>query len=137
MNVSSAFARAAFGKTKRGTAFVDLGEPADAEMLDANEHPDQRECLMDMHVVLDDMGAEARQSNFGQPREVAGEFVHAYHARGQGLLVVTTNLEGPQFLERYQQRVATRLMEICVPLKFTGGNKRTAGGGPAAKGGAA
>lgn len=133
----TAFLKAAFGASRRGTAFVELSDPVEAEKLDALAWPNYRKELLAMHVILDDMGSEARMTNFGQNRELAAEFVHAYHARGQGVLLVSTNLDGRQFLERYQQRVLSRLLEICVPLKFTGGNKRTAGGGPAAKGGTA
>ena len=148
----TAFLKAAFGASRLGTAFVDLSDPVEAEKLDALVWPNYRKQLLEMHVILDDMGSEARMTNFGQNRELAAEFVHAYHARGRGRLFVSTNLDGRKFLDRYEERVFTRLMEICVPLKFTGGDKRTkaaanrgpaancgaaANCGPAAKGGAA
>lgn len=121
----TAFLKAAFGASRRGTAFVELSDPVEAEKLDALVWPNYRKELLAMHVILDDMGSEARMTNFGQNRELAAEFVHAYHARGQGVLLVSTNLDGRQFLERYQQRVLSRLLEICVPLKFTGKDKRS------------
>ena len=121
----TAFLKAAFGASRLGTAFVDLSDPVEAEKLDALVWPNYRKQLLEMNVILDDMGSEARMNCFGQNRELAAEFVHAYHARGQGVLLVSTNLDGRQFLERYQQRVLSRLLEICVPLKFTGKDKRS------------
>ena len=108
---------------------LDHTDPETLALIDCEREPDIVEEFCSRSLILDDLGAERAQSNFGQPREIAAEFIMRYHAKCSGhRLFVTTNLTGAELLARYQQRVLTRLTDLMHFVKFTGASKRGNGG---------
>ena len=132
----TALLRALCARLRRPPVWVSLGDPENAERLDARAWPYWNEVALGRCVVLDDLGAEATQNDFGVRRELAGEFIVRYHLRGRGRLFVTTNLAGEELEARYTMRVCSRLKDLMVPLRLKGGDKRRWRNLPA-KGGAA
>ena len=107
-----------------GGLWVNLANPDEAERLDAKTWPNWNADAMRRTVFLDDLGAESAASEYGVRRELAGEFIAAYHRMGEGRLYVTTNLSGEEMVERYSSRVCSRLKELCLPLHLKGADKR-------------
>ena len=107
-----------------GGLWVNLANPDEAERLDAKAWPNWNADAMRRTVFLDDLGSESAASEYGVRRELAGEFIAAYHRMGEGRLYVTTNLSGEEMVERYSSRVCSRLKELCIPLHLTGADKR-------------
>ena len=75
-------------------------------------------------LVIDDLGVE-------KPSEWVVEQLYRivderYRMRQQ--LVVTTNCSGRELRDRLGDRVVSRLVEMCVPVKMTGGDYRLSGG---------
>ena len=83
------------------------------------------ENLYETNVVLDDLGAEKPENDYGVRFERAGEFIANYHTRGKGRLIISTNLTTAEIDSRYGGRVLSRLKDLCVPLRLTGRDKRT------------
>ncbi len=109
----------------RTTLKVNLGDPEDAERLDSRIWPNWNAGALERNVFLDDLGSESIVSEYGSFREAAGDFIVRYHAKGRGLLFLTTNL-GPKELEaRYTMRVMSRILDRTVPLVLHGADKRT------------
>ena len=107
-----------------GGLWVNLANPDEAERLDAKAWPNWNADAMRRTVFLDDLGAESAASEYSVRRELAGEFIAAYHRMGEGRLYVTTNLSGEEMVERYSSRVCSRLKELCLPLHLTGADRR-------------
>ena len=127
-----AFGRYGCGKTALLTAirplccpvhFVPLNKPDLAALLGGGD-ADWLDDALRSSVMLDDLGSESAASDYGVRRELAGEFIAAYHRMGEGRLYVTTNLSGEEMVERYSSRVCSRLKELCLPLHLTGADKR-------------
>ena len=47
-----------------------------------------------------------------------------YPEREDKRMFTTTNLTPKELIDRYQQRVMTRIREMAIPITFTGKNKR-------------
>ena len=80
-------------------------------------------------VILDDLGTETPQNEYGVLIDIAGDFImrwHTAHAERQvrGWLHVTTNLCGKELCDRYGLRVIDRLMSLVVVVPLGGGSKR-------------
>ena len=71
------------------------------------------------------IGAERTVNEYGVRIEAAGDFIVNYHAYGAKRLFITTNLSAPEIDARYGGRVLSRLKDLCVPVRFTGKDKRT------------
>jgi hypothetical protein len=114
-----------------GSAVFDLYDPAVVQRLE--EPPDMRPGYVFGYntkrgtVVLDDMGAEP-VINFRKDKDFVGDYIirrHRYWLVGYtGAIAVTTNLTGEEMAERYGGRVMSRLMEMVVPVRMTGGDRR-------------
>ena len=105
--------------------FVDLTLAETVEWLD--QHGGYQSTLnefCDGNVFLDDLGAENIKNEYGVKRDIVGEFICRYHTRGKGRLFITTNLRGPELLDRYGGRVVDRLKQLCVPFHMNGKSKR-------------
>lgn len=125
----TAYAKAVLGRMLGGKVksplCLNLADPETLNLIDWECQPDITEDFCRRSLILDDLGAERAQSNFGQPREIVAEFIMRYHASGSGhRLFVTTNLTGEELLSRYQQRVLTRLTDLMDFIRFTGRSKR-------------
>ena len=92
--------------------------------LDFMDYPDSVRELMECNILIDDLGAENEVNQYGVRRDLVGEFIGRYELRGKGRLFITTNLTGAQVQERYQDRIVSRLKNLCVPVQFTGKDKR-------------
>ena len=104
---------------------LDLANAETLNLIDFQANPDIAIEMCHSTLILDDLGAESTQSNFGQPREIAAEFIMRYHAERSGKrLFITTNLTPKELIGRYQQRVMTRIREMAIPITFTSRNKR-------------
>jgi hypothetical protein len=103
---------------------VPLNKPEFAELMDAEVWPNWNADAMRCSVILDDLGAESAESDYGVKREYAAEFAVRYHQGGQGRLFITTNLTGEAIAERYTARLTSRIKELCIPLHLTGADKR-------------
>lgn len=105
--------------------FIDLTLAETVEWLD--QHGGYQSTLDEMcekNVFLDDLGAENIKNEYGVKRDIVGEFICRYHTRGKGRLFITTNLRGPELLDRYGGRVVDRLKQLCVPFHMNGKSKR-------------
>ena len=103
---------------------VDLADSREIGKLDEAWMDYNSENLYATNVVLDDLGAEKPQNDYGIRFERAGEFIANYHARGKGRLIISTNLTTAELDSRYGGRVLSRLKDLCVPLRLTGRDKR-------------
>jgi DNA replication protein DnaC len=110
---------------KLGGRFIDLTVSETVEWLD--QHGGYASSIDEMcegNVFLDDLGAESIKNEYGVKHDIIGEFICRYHTRGKGRLFITTNLRGPEMLDRYDGRVIDRLKQLCVPVRMTGESKR-------------
>lgn len=80
--------------------------------------------LAEGDVILDDVGAEHSVNAFGVRKEPFADFIVRFHAKPLGRLIITTNLKTEDFESRYGGRVVSRLKDLCVATRFTGGDKR-------------
>ena len=78
------------------------------------------------HVFLDDLGSEKTVNEYGIRSEIAADFISKYHylKNPERRLIISTNLTTAELDERYGGRVLSRLKDLCVPLRFTGKDKR-------------
>lgn len=122
----TAYAKALQWHFRKGKILcLDLANPETLNLIDFQANPDIAIEMCHSTLILDDLGAESTQSNFGQPREIAAEFIMRYHKeRGDKRMFITTNLTSGELLSRYQQRVMTRVKEMTIPIAFTGKSKR-------------
>lgn len=106
--------------------FVDLNDEASLNLIDPKgAFITGYDDVANRSVILDDMGAELLVSHYGIKRDIVGEFICYYHSKGTGRLMITTNLTGPEMVDRYGGRVVDRLKELCAPLRMQGKSKRT------------
>lgn len=84
-------------------------------------------------LIVDDLGAESGWNDFGTKREPMGEWLNGLYnlwanGRWNGRLFVTTNLTGTEIAERYGKRILSRLLEMCIPVRFEGHSFRRIAG---------
>ena len=76
----TAYAKAVQWYFRKGKILcLDLANPETLNLIDFQANPDIALEICHRTIILDDLGAERTQSNFGQPREVAAEFIMRYH----------------------------------------------------------
>lgn len=119
----AAIATRAFG---RSVFKVRLAIPDDLARLTRPWQEFYAENPYAQNAWLDDLGAENPVSDYGIRLERAGDFIVTWHElhRPGTRLVVTTNLTTAELDARYGGRVLSRLKDLCVPLRLTGGDKR-------------
>ena len=110
--------------------FVNLADREDVEKLSDEWQELWSENLHEENVVLDDVGAELPENEFGVRIEPVAVFVAARHSRCLRKspfprLFMTTNLSAGELDNRYGGRMYSRLKDLCVPLKLVGNDKRT------------
>ena len=71
-------------------------------------------------LLLDDLGAE-KSTDF--VRETIGVLIDRIY-RDDKLLIVTSNLDLNALAQKLDDRIADRLVEMCLAIKFTGGSYR-------------
>jgi DNA replication protein DnaC len=105
--------------------FIDLTLAETVEWLDQRGgYQTSLDEICNGNVILDDLGAESIKNEYGVKRDIVGEFICRYHSKGKGRLFITTNLRGPELLDRYGGRVVDRLKQLCVPFHMNGKSKR-------------
>lgn len=72
---------------------------------------------------IDDLGTEGNYMKYGESREVVYELLDNAERRGK-LLIISSNLDSKQFVERYDKRSLERLRGTCRVIKFTGKSMR-------------
>lgn len=102
--------------------WVDCGDPSSVWLLDQKQNGRFAD-MLNMNLFIDDLGTEVKVE-YGRRSDWVGEFIRMYHARGTQRLFISTNLTGKQMLELYDERIADRIMELCVVAKFNGESKR-------------
>lgn len=78
-------------------------------------------------LIIDDIGCEKTESvTFGNKRDIMERVITArYNVFPEYQTHFSTNLSEEMLLERYGQRVFSRLKEMCVFVKMTGIDRRT------------
>ena len=108
-----------------GSQFVDLTLAETVEWLDQRGgYQSSLDYMCEHDIMLDDLGAESIKNEYGVKRDIVGEFICRYHTKGKGRMFITTNLRGPELLDRYGGRVVDRLKQLCVPFHMKGKSKR-------------
>lgn len=72
---------------------------------------------------IDDIGIESKVNDFGEKYEGFNRIVNESETRFK-LLIVTTNLNPNQLLDRYGERTVDRLRRLCKLVKLEGESKR-------------
>jgi len=83
---------------------------------------------MERDIILDDLGREAIRNDFGNKRNIVAEKIHEIHSAWKsrsysGRLFVTTNLTSRDLRGLYDASIFDRLMEMCIPCKFSQGRR--------------
>jgi len=94
------------------------------------------------NAIIDDLGAEETWNEYGTKHEPIGEWLWGLHkrwCRGEwtGRLFITTNYTGKEVAARYGGALLSRLLEMCVPVRFVGRSLRSLAGTPASASGSA
>lgn len=84
------------------------------------------------NFFIDDFGADTIKSEYGNRIDIVGSFIEAYHRKGRGRLIISTNLHSNKIkptdndgiLEKYGARILDRLREITLVVSFIGKSKR-------------
>lgn len=85
------------------------------------------------NAVIDDLGAERAFRDYGAHRELMGEWLSGLYKRWKKgewrhRLFVTTNLDSVAVKTRYGAPLLDRLLEMAVPVRFTGPSRRVRAG---------
>ena len=102
--------------------WVDCGDPTSVWLLDPKQNSRFTE-MLSTNLFLDDLGTEIKVE-YGRRSDWVGEFIRMYHARGTRRLFISTNLTGEQLLDKYDLRIADRIMDMCVVCRMSGISKR-------------
>lgn len=85
---------------------------------------DVSEVLQRRFVVLDDIGAEEVQSDYGTKRNVVSEMICTAHDEADRLIIASTNLNGDELRERYGNRIYDRMIYLFDRIGFAGESLR-------------
>lgn len=80
--------------------------------------------LLGRTVFVDDIGSEETVVDYGNRKDVVGDFIQKYYEHGSGLLFGSTNLSSIDLNAKYGTRVLSRLLSMCVCYKMEGEDKR-------------
>ena len=84
------------------------------------------------NFFIDDFGADTIKSEYGNRIDIVGSFIEAYHRKGRGRLIISTNLHSNKvrpednngILEIYGARILDRIREKTIVIPFKGQSKR-------------
>lgn len=84
--------------------------------------------MPDKSILLDELGRDAVRNNYGERRDVVGQFVREIYAAWKegtwrGRLYATSNLDADGLRAAYDESVVGRLAELCVTCKFKHGRR--------------
>lgn len=74
-------------------------------------------------ISIDDVGTESISNDYGEKHDYIQEIIDDAERR-QKLLVLSTNLNADELLERYGERTVSRLHAITTPVIFSGDDLR-------------
>jgi len=100
--------------------WIDCSNPMQVAWLDDHDIFDRLRGF-----VLDDLGAEPVENNYGVQRFPVANCIHRLMAMVEGgttwpRLYVTTNLTSLEISERYGDRMLSRLLALVVPVRMEG-----------------
>jgi DNA replication protein DnaC len=75
-------------------------------------------------AYIDELGTERMITNFGEKIEPFNEILNVAE-QNLNVLLISSNLTGEQFLERYGDRTMDRIKRLCKIVKFTGDSLRS------------
>jgi hypothetical protein len=78
-------------------------------------------------VLIDDLGAEHTLNDFGNKIEALADVIvdrYCWFSREMGKTYITTNLSPEQITKRYDDRIISRLYEMCTFIEFKGSDVR-------------
>lgn len=83
-------------------------------------------CAVNPLILLDDVGAETVDSNYGQAQDPFSKFILSWAAimDGKPRLLITTNLNAAEMDKRYGARIMSRLTGICETYRMKGKDQR-------------
>jgi len=76
----------------------------------------------DETVIIDDLGSESMQKNYGTPKEVFSTFIMKFYADSynkpdkEARLFITSNLTEKELEDRYGTRTMDRVYAMCTPV---------------------
>lgn len=118
--------------------FIDLADVGSLEVLQKHTRFIEGEAVEkwwliegNTSVILDDLGNEQMQNDYGVKTEVVSNFIMKWYSdvfkneNKKSRLHITTNLDRAQLKERYGDRVVDRLLEMVSPFFFTNTSNRT------------
>lgn len=73
-------------------------------------------------LIIDDMGAEKTIVNFGERTEVLNDFLQQRYMdfkHKKAMTYISTNLSKQSFIERYSDRIWSRIEEMCLVVDMT------------------
>jgi DNA replication protein DnaC len=73
---------------------------------------------------LDDIGTEDIAVSFGNKRAAFSEIMDAAEKKGK-LVIITTNLQKEEIVQRYKERVYDRIISTTKRIKFSGNSLRS------------
>lgn len=76
------------------------------------------------HICIDDMGTEPDAKRFGESHNYISELIDLAE-RKEKLLIISTNLNKEEILQRYDLRTFDRLRSLCVRVVFKGESLRS------------
>lgn len=77
------------------------------------------DALTKRFIALDDIGTEELRIKYGERRMPFAEIMDIAEKRGN-LVIISTNLSGAEFKERYGDRILDRIKSITVRVPFDG-----------------
>jgi DNA replication protein DnaC len=75
-------------------------------------------------AYIDELGTERMISDFGEKIEPFNEILNEAEQK-LNILIISSNLTGEQFLERYGDRTMDRLKRLCKIISFKGNSLRS------------
>ena len=76
------------------------------------------------HICIDDMGTEPDAKRFGESHNYISELIDLAE-RKEKLLIISTNLNKEEILQRYDLRTFDRLRSLCTRVVFKGESLRS------------
>lgn len=86
--------------------------PTVIDAIDMADHLSELSDTGRHYYILDDIGTERPKQEYGNTIDAFVDLVYKAEERGV-LLIITTNYDAEQFIERYGQRVYSRIKQLC------------------------
>ncbi len=91
---------------------------------DATEANRKLDEVLSKHIIaIDDIGVEDKSVVYGSKRNAFDEIMDSVEKKGK-LIIITTNLTSAELLEKYGERVMSRIIGNCKRVLFNGKDLR-------------